>query len=149
MSRRENEESAGARTTRLCAVVGCSMALILWCSVVCLLTSDTVNKNLGMVLCDLTIAVFIACLYEVSRSRGRVRHGKRLSVSTCSIMIEADSLSRHRLRTYAIWRMALGYGIPFLRFVRLDRLRHEVARGVALPWDGEETDWVIEWRRSR
>jgi len=152
MSRRENERISPGLVRRGCArLVDCSMALILWCSVVCLLTSDTVNKNLGMVLCDLTIAVFIACLYEVfSIAWTGTTLGKRLfGIYVLHHDRGRLSISASFARTYAIWRMALGYGIPFLRFVRLDRLRHEVARGVAPPWDGEETDWVIEWRRSR
>ncbi len=151
MCRRENERVNPGLARRGCArLVDCLMALVLWCAAERLLTGGSANKNLGMVLCDLTIAVFIACLYEVFLIAWTgTTIGKRLFGI---YVLHRDrgrlSISASFTRTYAIWRTAFGYGIPFVRFVRLVRLRHGAERGVALPWDGETGDWMVEWRNS-
>ena len=125
------------------------MALMLWCAVERLLMGDTAGKNLGMVLCDLTIAIFMACFFEVFLIAWT---GTTIGKRFCGIrVLNRDrsrlSISTSFARTHTIWRLAFGCGIPFVRFVQLARLRHHTIRGMALPWDSEESGWVIERQR--
>ncbi len=134
---------------RACArLIDCLMALILQCAVERVFACHVMHKNLGRVLCDLSIAIFIACLCEIFLiAWAGTTIGKRLfGISVLNRVRDKLSVSESFQRTYLIWRKAFGYGIPFVRFVRLVRLRHEVARGVALPWDCGDYDWVVESR---
>ncbi|HHW94230.1 MAG TPA: RDD family protein [Clostridiaceae bacterium] len=151
MYQQEKKQTRSTLVRRSCArLIDCSIALIIWLTFDILFLGSRANKNLAMVFIDQWIAVCIACVGEIFLIAWTgTTIGKRIFGI---FVLKRDrvrlSITESFVRTYSVWHLAFGYGIPFVRIVYLVRIWHGIGQGVALSWD-DESDWVVEFQGAK